>query len=245
MSIAITLITVAFILAATVYVLHRYQQSEKAESADRANPLPPLERSLVDNVNADEVDDEEFHLTPPTQRPTARKKVHEIKSAQTSASTPPNPVAKSPSKDWQVTCKSLRDEHQFDEALELCKSNFPQLNAFKQACLIMRAKIRSDRAKGNVNLESNLMQLHRLAASAAFFHEKNAQLPALLSSAHLKHVVNIPWESIVTDYPLVGFEHLSLLTATDQKMLIAAFGEPQAHAHMRELNEQVWRGLQP
>lgn len=245
MSIAIILIIVAVILAAMVYVLHRYQQSEKAESADRANPLPPLERSLVENVNSDEDDDEEFHLTPPNQRSPARTGVQNVKSAKSSASVSPNPVAKIPDKNWQIACKNLRDNHQYDEALELCKSNFPQLNAFKQACLIIRAKIRSDRAKGNVNLESNLMQLHRLAASAAFFHEKNAQLPALLSSAHLKHVANIPWESIVTDYPLVGYEHLSLLTATDQKMLIAAFGEPQAHAHMRELNDQIWRGLQP
>jgi len=245
MSIVITLIIVAVILAAMVYVLHRYQQSEKAESADRANPLPPLERSLVDNVNAGEDDDEEFRLTPPTQRPTAREEAHGIKSAQTSTSAPPNTVAKSPSKAWQVACKNLRDEHQYDEALVLCKSNFPQRGAFKQACLIIRAKIRLDRAKGNVNLESNLVQLHRMAASAAFFHEKNAQLLSPLSSARLKHVANAQWESIVTDYPLVGYEHLSLLTATDQKMLIAAYGEPQKHTHMRELNDQVWRGLQP
>jgi hypothetical protein len=244
MNIVIILIIVAVILAAMVYVLHRNQQNEKTEAADRANPLPPLERSLVAHVDSGEDDNEEFQLTPPKQRVKASADKPQVKSSQTSAEASKAPAAAAPNKDWQLACKNLRDEHQYDEALELCKRNLPQLNAFRQACLVIRAKIRSERANGDPVIEPSLVQLHRMAASAAFFHEKNPQLPAPLSSTLLKSLANSQWESIVSDYTLVGYEHLSLLTATDQKMLVAAFGEPPEHAHMREFNSQVWQELQ-
>jgi hypothetical protein len=239
MSIIIILIIVAVILTAMVYVLHRNQQNEKAEAADRANPLPPLERSLVANVDSGGDDNEEFQLTPPKQRVKVS-----VKSSHTSAESSKTPAAAAQNKDWLLACRNLRDEHQYDEALVLCKSNLPQLSAFKQACLVIRAKIRSERAKGDLAIEPSLVQLHRMAASAAFFHEKNPQLPAPLSSTVLKSVTNSQWESIVSDYALVGYEHLSVLTATDQKMLVAAFGEPPEHAHMRKFNSQVWQELQ-
>lgn len=239
MSIVLSLLLAALLLAAIVYVLHKNQRKENAESIDRSDPLPPLERSLVDRVETETPDDQSENLAP-----KARPSVKSSQRNQTIAAKPAEPtVVKAKSaKNWQEQCKTLRDAKSFDEALDVCARHYPQLNAYKQACLVLRAQLRANRGK-NFDEQESLRELFRLAATAAFFHEKNEHLPPPMTAARLKELAQDQWNTLQCDYQDIGYQHLNLLTTTDCKLLIAAFGEPAQHRHMREVNISIWQQL--
>lgn len=234
MSIVLSLMAAAFLLGAIVYVLHQNQQKEKAESVERLDPLPPLEPSLVNHVKADSDDDKQFESKPATLPDnTAAPDVPVTIATKAAASV----------KSWQEQCKNQRDQHQYDAALQICSEHFPQHNAFKQACLVLRAKLRNSQNQDETEKQRILRELYRHAAAAAFFHEKHAALPAPMRATQLKRLEQSQWDELIDDYQQVGYQHLTLLTATDCKLLIQAYGEPAKHEHMRELNSQIWQRL--
>src|SRR5690606_21310838 len=117
-------LTALALLALIVYLLHAHQQQQKIDSVDRAVPLPPLEG--------------EIHL------PDAEAPIPAVEL--TPEPEPPVPVAAVaqvvPSADWLARSRTLKEQGDFDQALEIARSAYPQIGAFRQACVILRAQLR-------------------------------------------------------------------------------------------------------
>lgn len=142
-------------------------------------------------------------------------------------------------KDWSLEVKSLKKSGQFRAALDVCKSAYPQMGAFKQACVLLRAEIREERRRGN-NVQDCLTELYRVSAMAAFFHEKIIGSPAI-SASILKGLEYADFEHLAMPYKQLGHEHLKLLTPTDIKMLDDMWGPADSHQHVRELHHVAWQ----
>jgi hypothetical protein len=50
-------------------------------------------------------------------------------------------------------------------------------------------------------------------------------------------------DAVVLSYGEVGYRHLPLLTQTDVKRMVGAYGEPKAHLNIRERHASVWERL--
>ncbi|MDX1490056.1 MAG: hypothetical protein R3332_02130 [Pseudohongiellaceae bacterium] len=236
MSVVISVVVVAAVLAGIVYFLHSNQEKQKIESAERSDPLPPLEKNLLDSVEQEHSPDS-FELTSPTISSAATKPSRSSKKQSNAKPAPGN--------GWLEQCKEMRDSKRFDEAIALCEPHYPQLNAFKQACLVLRAQIRDMRKaqEDEQAVRAKLVELHRLACCSAFFHEKADELPPPLTANKLKELEAQQWQAINTDYESIGYEHIPLLTVTDQKLLGEILGQPRAHEHMRQYNSELWQAL--
>lgn len=217
------------LLISIVWVLHKYQQKENAESVDRTAPLPPLELR-------ESGDDE---LTCP----------EEILGLANTNATAPMPSAKPQSSSIAPAheqgldnSKSAQADDDFAVALASCRSALPQIGAFRQSCLILRAQIRALK-KTKQDTTVVLEQLYHLAAMAEFFHPKASKSKALSPNAS-KKIAYDEFAQLSTPYNDLGYEHLNLLTKTDIKWMTQVWGEPSQHARMCELHPQMWYQLQ-
>lgn len=142
-------------------------------------------------------------------------------------------------KDWSLEVKSLKESGQFRAALDVCKSAYPQMGAFKQACVLLRAEIREERRRGK-SVQECLAELYRVSAMAAFFHEKIADSPAI-SASTLRSFRCADFDHLVMPYKQLGHTHLKLLTPTDIKMLEDMWGPADSHQHVREFHHVAWQ----
>lgn len=143
--------------------------------------------------------------------------------------------------DWQVVARQLKDDGQFRRALGVCRSAYPQMGAFKQSCILLRAEIRELKRRGK-DVEECLAELYKVCAMAALFHEKNSDTPVLSASA-LKKVPYAEFEKLSMPYKELGFAHLKLLTATDLKMMGNIWGAPNRHRHVRDFHMGAWQQI--
>ena len=225
------------LLIAIVWVLHKYQQKENVESVDRTLPLPPLE---LRQSTEDELTDPEEILG--------------LASAKTPNPEPqsiaePAPVAKAPtttpnsaSDQWLASSKAQQAAGDFEQALATCHAALPQMGAFKQSALVLRAQIRAMN-KAKQDSSQALQHLYDLAAMADFFHAKTAHSKPLTPNQCKKINYN-DYSELRAGYQDLGYEHLTLLTKTDSKWLTQAWGEPMAHSHMHTIHPKAWDRLQ-
>lgn len=216
------------LLALIVWALHRDQRRKNEESVDRNLPLPPLELNQRDATQISSVEE-----------------ILGISEAYTTRPAPPAPQTRAstaqPPERWLSGSRELLAEGKYNEALRQCRSALPQLKAFRQSCVVLRAQIRELKKKRRpyaVELE----QLYRFAALADFFHGKAPNTNALPPSA-VRQIDFAAWQSLSSPYAALGFDHLNLLTKTDTKWLLQEFGEPDSHGFMRELHCAQWNEL--
>ena len=242
------------LLILIVWALHRNQQQHNAESADRNVPLPPLELRESEDVSAEDIlgiepedllSSQATPATPATPATAARgASTSEFpgKPAVASPSPSTTPASVSAAENWLEESKALQQQERFDAALAVCVPALPQMGAFRQACQILRARIRAER-KARKSSEESLGTLYHYAALADFFHARGAAGKPL-SPAALKRVNFHDWQTLENPYQMLGYEQLALLTKTDIKALQELWGEPQAHTHMRALHPHAWQSLQ-
>src|SRR5690606_36407184 len=151
----------------------------------------------------------------------------------------PRPVS-APS-DWLTQSRALKDESRFDEALTIVMSAYPQIGAFRQACVILRAQLREQRKKGG-DQEATLVALYNTCALAAFFHAPDDEIPPLSLSAQ-RRLHDRAWLQLPMPYDQLGTLHLDLLTTTDVKMLTAAWGKPPRQERVRQYHKSAWNSL--
>lgn len=161
-----------------------------------------------------------------------------LPSHQVLDDSPANPMPAHAERDWQQLAKELKENGQLRQALEVCESAFPQMGAFKQACVLLRAEIREAKRAGK-SIEQCLAQLYKVCAMAALFHDRNPGTPVIPSSA-LKNIRYADFANLPMPYKDLGYAHLKLLTSTDRKMLEAIWGEPDTHQHAREFHKDAW-----
>lgn len=220
------------LLALIVWALHRNQRRENEENVDRNLPLPPLQ--LNENEVSDISSPEEILGFTPAPSVAPRSSM-----ANTQAEPESTPTARAVQ--WLSRSREHMAKGDFSNALEECQQGLPQLGAFRQSCVVLRAQIREEK-KNSQAYSSTLEQLYQLAALADFFHGKAPNTKALSANA-LKQVDFQQFKSLSSPYAVLGFEHLGLLTKTDAKWLVEHWGEPVSHSYMRELHLAEWNNL--
>ncbi|MGB4248200.1 MAG: hypothetical protein WBJ75_10820 [Pseudohongiellaceae bacterium] len=141
-------------------------------------------------------------------------------------------------KDWQLLVKELKEGGQIRQALDVCMAAYPQMGAFKQACVLLRAEVRDARRRGASPQES-LAELYRVSAMAALFHEKVPGTPVIPANV-LKNIKYADFRHLLMPYKDLGYAHLKLLTPTDLKIMDEIWGAPNNHRHVREFHEAAW-----
>ena len=222
--IGLSILAAIALLVLIVWVLHRNQRKEKEKSVDRNLPLPPLDLKDAEVTQMSTLEDI-FGITPEPAAPL---------------SSAPEVVA-APSEQWLVNSREFLAIGKFDKALQECDSALPQMGAFRQACVVMRAQIRELKKQGQA-YASALEQLYQLAAVADFFHGRTPGTRTLSTSA-LKQIDYASWKTLSSPYAVLGFQHLSLISKTDAKWLVQEWGEPDSHSLMRELHAAQWHNL--
>ncbi len=221
---AIVSIMVALgLLCLTVYVLHKYQAMEIEYSVDRSTPLPPLDRELNATIEVSATKIE----SPPPFPPD--KEYSDIKA----------PVACR--KSWQEELAELKKAGDILGALAVCEHEFPLWGAYNQACIVIRAKLRSSELNEN-ELDSLLTQLYRTAATAELLHDKSPQFRRLKLS-QLKKLKLQQTEKLDMPYSELGYAHLRLINKGDIKLMQARWGRPLNHLAPRQLHQAWWKEI--
>jgi hypothetical protein len=137
---------------------------------------------------------------------------------------------------WADRIKSLKDDPA--ARLNLALDNLPLPSAFREAMVALRAIIRNQRKEGQ-QWHSSLEKLYRLAAYDSFGLD---YAPRLKQPGHnvFETVPGMVVQDLAFTYRKLGYEHLRLLTATDVKWLVEAWGEPYHHTTLNELHRTVW-----
>jgi len=206
--------TLLFILIAAILIvliirlLHRRQLKFRLDMAEQSAPLPPLEAEAADRIKINVVD--ELHADPSRNKPALP---------------------------WQDEVRQLRDAGQLQEAMALCRRQYPKMLAFRQSLVTLRAGIRSCQDT-DADTGSWLKELYRTAAmgdlikslQAAPTHESGADIDAMLSQL----------KALDCAYDQLGYNHLNMLTKTDRKLLVENWGEPKNHRSPSDfLHEQL------
>lgn len=229
--IGLSILAAIGLLALIVWALHRNQRIENQESVDRNLPLPPIELKQSD---ANELSDVEDMLgIEPESSPAPRP-------APVTTKVELSDTVASPDQ-WLVRSRECASQGDFEAALQLCESALPQMGAFRQSCVVLRAQIRELKKKRQSHSHA-LEQLYQLAAQADFFHGKTPNTKALAPSA-VKQIDYAAWKALSSPYAVLGYKHVSLLTKTDAKWLVQEWGEPESHGYMRELHLAQWNTL--
>jgi hypothetical protein len=144
-----------------------------------------------------------------------------------------------------------------DEARAMTKTRLedalkalPAENAYQEAAKALR-KMFAERVNGDGN--DLLEQLHGLAVEHAFLYG-TMRLGWQHPANKYDHDCGL-WVTMVQSlakpedrqrvrepYRVIGYQHLPLLTKTDVKRLVVAFGEPGAHEKPRERHANIWTG---
>ena len=141
-----------------------------------------------------------------------------------------------------------------DEARAMTKTRLedalkalPAENAYQEAAKALR-KMFAERVNGDG--KDLLEQLHGLAAEHAFLygtmrlgwqHPANNDHDCGLWVTTVQSLAKPEDRQRVREpYRVIGYQHLPLLTKTDVKRLVVAFGEPGAHEKPRERYADIW-----
>lgn len=193
---------------ALIRLLHARQVGESRKFAEQSSPLPPLR----------EGEDAQDALPAASSPPLENIHVAAEVSAQ-SSSLP-----------WQDEVKALRDTGRFQEALSLCRRQYPKMLAFRQTLITLRAKLRqhsdpSEELLGSLYQTAMLGDLCReKKAGDLDSREINRQLAQLQAPRQY-------WQQ-------VGYRQLRMLTKTDRRMLVEHWGEPANHASISDIIQQ-------
>ena len=137
---------------------------------------------------------------------------------------------------WADAIRKLKDDpHQ---RLNMAMRHLPLPAAFREAAISLRAIIRRHR-KHKTDCEPALQELYRLAAIWSFFVP---YAPRLQGSGYdvLARVPFSEFESMSLTWESLGYEKLELLTKTDCRWMVEAWGEPQSHTMAHQKYRAVW-----
>lgn len=213
-------------VGAIVFFLRRQQDRATTEYAERHQPLPPLQPP---------------ELEPETPETATAGHAADNHGESTSAVTEEfvaaeqAPQVTPPSRDWLKECQRLRNEGRLEEAMALSDQAFPQLQALEQKALILRARLREARLRGDEEATRHwLDSLYLAAARASCLHD--APSPDRPDSPRrMADVIDHGrLEEMEMPYREIGHEKLRLLRKTDRQLLESLYGEPLRHISARE-----------
>lgn len=186
-----------------------------------------------------------IHFLYQYQKKAARKQLERSDPLQTpdldfgaEFTAPPQQAAPSQSTppDWQTAARQARDAGQPDTALRICQMQFPRSQAFRQAMICIRARLRESVADDTV-FQQNLGRLYRYAVVADLFGRKSS---AGKRSRTRRQLAAGALEDLSISYNQIGYRYLRLLTKTDVALLREHWGEPERHAHAESVLGADW-----
>ena len=135
---------------------------------------------------------------------------------------------------WENASRKLPPK----ERLQMAIDHLPLPAAFNETAIAIRALI-SDSMKEQRDPSASLKLLYWISAVASFMpaRAEKAQAPGF------SVVVTIPGARLFGlkfEWKSLGYEQLPLLTERDVRMLIALWGEPEAHATLLDLHRDLW-----
>lgn len=125
------------------------------------------------------------------------------------------------------------------ERLVLARKYMPLPAAFREALEAIRALILAN-TKQRFDASDLLSQLYVTAAQESFLLS-TAYIPGVSSRYDI--AASIPrnvWQQLPMPYADIGYRHLPLLTLTDYRWLVVAWGEPDAHRSAQAYHQAVW-----
>ncbi len=220
----ILFLLLALLTAGVIALLHRYQLKNRQDIVDRTAPLAAVDLSFVDDASpAATVDSPAMPDVPVF---TA--------SAATSTATP---AAEGGAGDnWQEQVRQLRESARDDAALALCRQHFPRIQAFQQAAIILRHRVRQQ-LEANHAAVAELKELYRIAVMADLYRNSNPRKPKDARSV-LQQLQQREF-----DYNAIGTRQLRLLTKSDVRHLEQLWGRPAQHQHAEDNPGIGWNTL--
>lgn len=213
----IAFLFLALLTAGIISLLHRYQLKSRSEVVDRTAPLAAVDLSFLDQVE--------------TTPRAAGAPVTDVPVFRT-----PTASAAPSADSWMDQVKRLRDSDNDAEALLMCRQQFPRIQAFQQAAIILRhgVKLQLD---ANHDVSAELRELYRIAVMADLYRNSNPLKPqdgrrALHQLMHQEF-----------DYNAIGTRHLRLLTKSDVRQLEQLWGRPAQHQHAETCPGIRWTEL--
>lgn len=208
----ITLVLSFALVALIVMALKKNQQRRLDDLAERDHSLPPLD----------------IAPEPPATLPTLEPVASALRSEATAEQAG----------DWREQCKELRQAHLFEQALVCADQAWPLFQSYEQTALTLRAAIKQAQQDASPEFDKWLTTLYRTAAEASFLYDKVAGEPELrwqsiartYSRQELRRI-ELPWIDI-------GADKLRLLTKTDRKLMIQAWGDPRQHISAKIYKKQ-------
>lgn len=127
-----------------------------------------------------------------------------------------------------------------EERLRLARRHLPRPAAFREASIALRAMIRL-RRKASEPHDDLLGELYRLAAQHSLLHSAADPEPDAVPARNtVTEAAREAWLILEFPYDRLGYRHLQLLSKTDIKWLVEAWGEPAAHRTSRDLERDLW-----
>lgn len=186
------------------------------------------------------------------------QKAQSLDSADRQSPLPPLPVARTvliepstsnkeqdsssaSSTHWQPLYDRFKANGNYPAALALCLENFPQRKAFIQAARIIRIQIRNPEASQQQK-QALLHQLYLIACQDSFIHDRLTGLNNL-SRLQLQNLPPSAWISLDMPYQEIGYEQLTLLNKTDQRLIQASWDSPLQHQSAKIHHRKQWQNL--
>jgi hypothetical protein len=218
----ILLLFLALLIAGIIALLHRYQVKNHTDIVNRTAPLAAVDLSFLEQMNSPDFS-ASAAVTP---EPVPEVPVFTSGSTSEAGNTD----------NWQEQVKRLREENQDQAALALCRQQFPRIQAFQYAVVILRHLLRV-RLDANHGVAQELKELYRLAVMADLYRNSNPIKPKDARRT-LQHLLQHEF-----DYNAIGSRHLRLLTKSDIRHLEQLWGMPQQHRHAEDYPGIDWKGL--
>ena len=127
---------------------------------------------------------------------------------------------------WQDEVKALRDNGRFQEAIRLCRRQYPRMLAYRQTLITLRASMKQEPAVASDTLDT----IYRTAilGELARLQKSDFPQPDLAEmNTRLEHPRDV-WQQL-------GYKNLELLTRQDCRLLADHWGEPRVHTDIYQL----------
>lgn len=138
---------------------------------------------------------------------------------------------------WYDQIKQYRKDP--DRRLAAALNELPLPAAFRESAIAIRSLIRAKR-KAKEPYASHLAFLYWLAAIESLMlpYSPRLQQPGfnIMESIPGDRIKGLQFE-----YRTLGYKRLELLGVTDHKWIVEAWGEPEAHSSLNELQQSLWQ----
>ncbi len=218
------------LLVLTVCLLSKHRRNEFIATVDLASPLTPIK---LDDGHAIFAEMEQELLAGYAIVEGALNP-NKFTSTIVPSSLDATPVDSEYKNSWENVVREYKKNGEYLKALEACINAYPLMGPLRQSCIILRSMMKQNKKSGASN-EKELLLIYRACVLADFFHGSGSEIPQMPAS-RLKRVKRQDWEGISLSYRQIGFMYLELLSPTDIKMLIEAWGPPDSHLHVRQIN---------